>query len=880
MFHLENAISTWKRNLSLHKALLPEDVEELERHIRDHVATYVARGMSEQDAYRSAMERIGDLGGLEEEYRKVFWEKVTSRRGLTKQLIWETSMIANYLRIALRNLWRNKGYTSINVLGLSAGLACFLLILMFVRDERSYDRHNEHADRIVRIHFGETQVVTPTAAGPTLARTLPEVETFTRIYPLGMYRPISVRRGDQAFLEAGFFYADSTVFDVFTLPFVAGSPDGALNRSQTMVLTESMARKYFGSESPVGQTLSVGSGTPYEITGVIQDLPSTSHVQFDMLASFVTTSWAQREIWNSSNFYTYLLLERPDQLEGAQAKVNGLVEQMKVDQAGSIPESFQLNLYPVTSIRSDFEGRGVFVLIFSAIGLLILLIACANYTNLATARAARRSREVGIRKLSGAHRGQLSRQFFGESALLVFFSLLIALGLVEMAIGPFNQIAGKSVVFEPLSDPMVLPVVLGLGVLISFIAGFYPAMMLSSFEPARVLKQSSRTGSGGFGFRRVLVVFQFAVTVFLLSGTMVIRFQMNHMQTRSLGFDKDNVIVLTISDRELRDNYEFVKTAFEQIPGIQASSAIHSVPGYQNSGYGMKVEGQELSNDSADGAILVSGIPADQDVVEVLGLNLIAGLAFPKEPGYQPEDGNYRYLVNRSLVERVGWEVEDAVGRQINLMSGRIGVVQGVYEDYHYRSMHQEIGPQALFIEPWQFSRLMLKTTGSDTAGLMDRIEETWKEVAPGRAFEFSFLDADLEALYRSDRQTAAIVSLFCVLAVFIACLGLLGLASYAAEQRTKEIGIRKALGANVGQIFVLMTSELTRLVLISVVIAVPVAWFVLTGWLDNFAYRISLDWWIFALAGLTVLLIAVLTVSYQSIRAAMTDPIDSLRYE
>lgn len=880
MFRLEHAISTWKRNLSLNRALLPEDVEELEQHVRDHVRHAVARGMSEEDAYRSAMERVGDLGGLEDEYRKVFWEKLSSRRGLSNHILLEATMIGNYLRIALRNLWRNKGYTTINVLGLSAGLACFLLLLLFVQDERSFDRHNENVDRIVRIHFGDTQVVTPTAAGPTLARTLPEVSAFTRIYPLGMYRPESVRRGDTAFLESGFYYADSTVFDVFTLPLVAGDPSTALVRPRTVVISESMAAKYFGGANPMGQTLAVGSGTEYEITGVMQDVPTTSHVQFDFLASFVTTSWASREIWNSSNFYTYLLLERPDQLATAQSKVDAMVAQMKADQAAGMPEGFRLNLYPLASIRSDFEGRGVFVLIFSAIGLLILLVACANYTNLATARAARRAREVGIRKLSGAHRGQLARQFFGESALLVFLSLGIAMGLVGLAVEPFNQLAGKAVAFAPFADPMVLPVLIGLGLLISFIAGFYPALMLSSFEPARVLKQSSRTGSGGFGFRRVLVVFQFSVTVFLLAGMLVIRFQMAHMQDRSLGFDKENIIVLTISDSELRNNFETLKAAFEQIPGIPQTSAINSVPGYQLSGYGMKVEGQDLANDDAEGARLVSGIPADQDVASVLGLQILAGTGFPDDPGYAPEDGNYRYLVNRALVAELEWEPAEAVGRRINLMSGRIGTIVGVYEDYHYVSMHEEIGPQALFIEPSQFSRLMLKTTGTDTSGLMERIEATWRDVAPGRAFEFSFLDADIEALYRSDRQTAAIVSVFCLLAVFIACLGLLGLASFAAEQRTKEIGIRKALGASVGQIFVLMTSELAKLVLVSVVLAVPVAWVLLAGWLENFAYRIELSWWMFALAALVALVVAIGTVSYQSVRAALTDPIDSLRYE
>jgi len=880
MFNLENAISTWKRGLQNSRAFLSEDIEELERHVRDHVEYSATNGLSLEQAYRNAIREIGDPLGMEDEYRKVFWEKVASRRGLLKEIIWEMNMFAGYVRIAVRNLWRNKGYTSINILGLSTGLACFLIILMFVRDEMSFDRHHENADRIVRVLYGERQVVTPTAVGPTMHREMPEVESFTRIYPFGMYRPTSIRRGDLMFEEARFFYGDSTTFDVFSFDVLAGDPARALNRPGTVVLTNSMAVKYFGTENPMGQTLLVGAGTEYEVTAVIEDLPLTSHLQFDFLASFASTSWASREIWNSANFYTYLLLAENATIDGAKAKLDVLVDDRRALSGGAIPDDFELNLQPLTDIRSIHEGRNVFVFMFSAIGLLILLIACANYTNLATARAARRAREVGIRKLSGAHRGQLARQFFGESALLVLFAMAIAAGLVGLAVEPFNNLSGKAVVFAPLSDPLVMPVLLGLGLLISLIAGSYPALMLASFQPAKVLKNSSRTGSGSFGFRKVLVIFQFSVTVFLLAGMMIVRFQMSHIQDRRLGFDKENVIVLTISDAELRNSYQNVKNAFLQLPEITNASAIHSIPGYQFSGYGMKIEGQDIQTDDSNGAILVSGIPADQDVVETLGLTMIAGRAFNDDPGYRAEDGSYRYLVNESLLEEIEWEAEDAIGRRINLMSNRVGQIVGVYEDYHYVSLHSDIGPQALFIEPGQFGFLMLKTSGNQIGETIAEIERVWKEIAPGRAFVFKFLDDEFDALYRSDRQIGTIISIFSILAVFIACLGLLGLASYSAEQRTKEIGIRKALGANVAQIFVLMTSELARLVAISVIISVPFAWYVMSRWLDNFAYQIELAWWIFALAGVTALTLAVVTVTYQSVKAALADPIHSLRYE
>ena len=878
MFNLETAISTWRRSFELNHAFHTEDIEELERHIRDHVKAAMDDGLSEEDAYRRATREVGDFTGIEDEYRKVFWEKVVSKRGLFKELIWEMNMFAGYVRIAIRNLWRNKGYASINIFGLAAGLACFLLILMFVRDELSFDRHHEHADEIVRVLHGETQVATPTAVGPTLTRVLPEVLSFTRIYPLGMYRPVSVRRGDRMFQEADFVYADSSVFDVFTFDVLSGDPSTALTRPHTIVLTASTARKYFGDESAVGQTVVVGANQDYEVTLVIEDPPLTSHLQFDMMGSFVSTKWSTREIWNSSNFYTYLLLPEATQIASVQLKIDALIADLKETTAA--PDAFQLTIQPITDIRLVFEGRNVFVYMFSAIGLLILLVACANYTNLASARASRRAREVGIRKLSGAHKGQLARQFFGESALIVSVAVLLAVGLVSLAVEPFNQLAGKAVAFEPLTDPLVLPVLIGLGVLISLVAGSYLALMLASFEPARVLKNSSGTGSGGLGFRRVLVVFQFSVTIFLLAGMMIVRFQMGHMQDKRLGFDKENIIVLSIADSQLRGSYQLLKNAFLEIAEVTDASAVNSIPGYQRSGYGMKIEGQDLLSDDANGSILVSGIPVDKDVAKTLGLNILAGNEFPDDPAYEPEDGAYRYLVNQKLITEVGWDIETAVGRKINLMSGRVGEIVGVYENYHYRSLHMDIGAQALFIEPSQFGFLILKTTGINIAATMQSIERVWKEVAPGRAFEYKFLDDEFDALYRSDRETGYVISIFSVLAVLIACLGLLGLASYSAEQRTKEIGIRKSLGANVGQIFVLMTSELTRLVLISVVIAVPFAWFTMSSWLENFAYRIDLSWWIFGLAGLTALVLAIITVAYQSIRAALADPIVSLRYE
>ncbi|MCH8961393.1 MAG: ABC transporter permease, partial [Bacteroidetes bacterium] len=468
-------------------------------------------------------------------------------------------MLKNYLKIALRNLRRYKGYTAINVTGLAVGTACCLLIMLYVRDELSYDRHHDNAERIVRVLVGEEQTFTPTVVGPLFTREFPEVETAARLYPLGMFRPIVVRYGERAFEESRFFYADSTVFDVFTLPFVAGTPQNALTRPETLVLTASTARKYFGAENPVGQIVQVGSGVDYEVTGVIEDLPSTSHVQFDVLGSFVSTHWATEEQWGSANFFTFLLLQDEQAVASLNLKVAALLDRVREGPSGKISAGYFLTLQPLTRIHLYFDGRITYVYLFAALAVLILLVACANYMNLATARSARRAREVGIRKMAGAHRRQLAFQFFGESAVLVFGALALAVLLAEALLPAFNAVSGKQLALRYLDDPWLLPALLGLGVAVSLVAGGYPALLLSSFRPAQVLKGTLKTGLGGAAFRKVLVVFQFGVTVFLIAGTLIVYRQLDYMGTKNLGFDKEQVVVLSIGDRVLRETYATLK---------------------------------------------------------------------------------------------------------------------------------------------------------------------------------------------------------------------------------------------------------------------------------------------------------------------------------
>lgn len=783
-------------------------------------------------------------------------------------------MLQNYWKIAVRNLLRHKGYAFINVFGLAVGIACCLLIGLYVRDELRYDRFHEQADRIYRVSVGDDQFVTPTIVAPLFKRTFPAVEDATRLYDVGAFRPTVIQRGNELFQEAGFMYADSTVFDVFTLPFVEGSPADALVRPNTLVLTASAASRFFGTANPVGQTLLVDGGNAFEVTGVIEDLPAQSHVDFAVLASFSTTNWASREIWDSANFYTYVLLREGQSGAAFARQVADYVDKVR-DEVG-LPEEYALKLQPLTDIHLYVEGAIRYVYVFGVLALLVLLVACVNYMNLATARSARRAREVGVRKVSGAGRGQLMAQFYGESALLTLLALLLGLGLAIGLVPTFNALSGKALSAAAFSHPFVWLSLLGIGVIVSVVAGSYPALLLSSFRPAQVLKGGAATSRGAGRLRKLLVVFQFAASIVLIVGTMVVYQQLDYVRTTDLGFDKERVVVLPIGDRQLRQDYPTLKAALEQQAGVQSVAAVNSYPGYQRGGYALEAEGLQMPEGEFFG---IRGMQADEDVVATLGLTLIAGDGFPQSDSYTLEQG-YVYLINETTVRRLGWTPEEAIGKRFNLLGNRQGEVVGVVKDFNHSSLHDTIDPLALFIEPSNYEYLLVRTAPGDVAGALRGIEQAWRQYVTHRPFEYQFLDQAFDALYRAEVQLGQVFGVFALLAILIACLGLFGLAAFAAEQRTKEIGVRKVLGATVAGIALLLSRDFARLVGVAFVLAVPVAYFAMNAWLSDFTYRTSLGVGTFLLAGVLTLLVAVLTVSYQSARAALVDPVKALRYE
>ncbi|MEM1127741.1 MAG: ABC transporter permease, partial [Bacteroidota bacterium] len=684
-------------------------------------------------------------------------------------------MLKNYLLIAVRTLRRQQGYAALNLAGLAVGIACGLFILLYIQDEVSYDRHHEGAEHIYRVHMdleGRDIAVTPTIVAPLLTREFPEIQAATRLY-LGSG---VVRYEDHVSDERAFYFADSTFFEVFTHPFVHGSSNEALVRPQTVVLTASTAQRYFGAENPVGRSLLVDNQTEYEVTGVIEDLPSTSHYQFDFLASFTSQRfWAEQEIWNMANFYTYVRVPDAQAGEALATKIPDMIARREA--AGD--RAHPLHLMPLVDIHlrstAEFEldptGNIRYVYGFLTVGLLILLIACINYMNLATARSIRRAREVGVRKALGAFRGQLSRQFFAESVVLVGLALILALSAVATLREPFNQLTSKAVPSTFLADPMVLLSVLGIGAVVSLLAGSYPALMLSRFQPIEVLRGTLHGGRGGEGLRKLLVVAQFGISTVLIAGTAVVMTQLQFLQEQNLGFDKEHLVVLPLNDQTLSERYPSLKADLLRSPAVQAVSGINQVPG--NLGW---TDGLWLPGMAEDEMQFTKGLPADADVVDGLGLTVIAGRAFSASSPV-PDSANFQFIVNEALVQRAGWTVETAVGQPV-WIGGREGTVLGVVADFHFRSLREAIEPLAIWHDPSAVYNLAVRLTPGSQQAALAHLEATWAVHAAHRPFAYRFLDDVYDRLYRNEQQMGRLAGLFSGLAIFIACLGLLGLAA------------------------------------------------------------------------------------------------------
>lgn len=809
------------------------------------------------------------------------------------------TMIRNYLVTAFRNLKRQKIATAINVAGLAVGLATFALIMLYVQDELSYDRFHQKADRTVRlaIQLRFNGFDGATTVGPSVARNLrneyPEVLQTTRIRNQGSQ---FVSYGNTSFKEEAILYADSTFFDVFTFPLLKGNPKTALTEPNTLVLTEETARKYFGQADPMGKTLTFGSGkTPYRVTGIVGRTTANSHLRFNLLASLSGSKEAQGTSWLSDmNFYTYLVLPEKYDYRQLEAKIQRLGEKnigsdirnfmgISLAQFRQKGNEFRLFLQPLTDIHiyptlggGELSPNGDirYIWVLSAIALFMLLIACVNFMNLSTATAARRSREVGVRKVLGSVKGQLRQQFLLESCLLAVGALAVGLGLVTLALPIFNQLADKTLSLHVLTNPVVTLALLVGTVLVGLLAGSYPAFYLASFKPVLVLKGLTAMGQSGVTLRSGLVVFQFFITISLIIATLTADRQLRYMQAKKVGYERDQVLVIHDSYM-LRANEVVFREQISQYPSVISASVSGQVP----VGATSVDNGALLLKEDLQKAVVCRRYRIDPAYIPTLGMRLIQGRNFSAT---FPTDSS-AVILNETAVQALGWQ-KNSIGKELadnidEQGTKRFYRVIGVVSDFHFESLRQKITPLVMFLGG-NSGNILVKTRAADVPRLLTSLKQQWESFGPAAPFTYSFLDNRFEQAYRDEQKIGQVLTLFSGLTIFIACLGLFGLATYTAEQRTKEIGVRKVLGASISSLIALLSRDFLKLVVIALLLASPVAWWAMNQWLQDFAYKIDIDWWLFALAGLLAVGIALLTVSFQSIKAALVNPVKSLRSE
>ena len=895
-FNLEAAISAWRNSLIHERAIDNDDIEELEQHIRDHVDDLVRQGQSEAEAFDAVMESMGSLAETKEAFEKVYWGKIRYERTIKQELIWRISMIRNYIKIAGRNLRKQKGFAFINIFGLAAGLTCFILIALFVRHEFSYDRFHEQAGRIYRIVSASSTPSSPDnsqwayTSAPfleSLQEEFPEVEHATQFTKAASL----IESGEKRFYENGIF-ARGHFFDVFSFPSIGGVARTALEDPNSIILTRSLAEKYFGAVNPVGQMVTVSHSGPnfsgkkaMRVAAVIEDVPANSHFSFDYVVPVSSSNDQLNYLdrWDSNSYYTFALLRPGHSISAFEQKLPEVTRphlseaeyyaQNPGDMPKFIPQALSsIHLYANVNGEFGVNGDIKYVYLFSAVALLILLIACINYVNLTTARSALRSMEVGVRKVMGAHRRQLIGQFMSEAILPSLFALLIAVVLVVLLLPAFNELTAREMTLNLSRQGAFLGILLLIGLGVGLLAGSYPALTMSSFNPVGMMKGVLNRISNKKALQNTLVVLQFSITIALIVGVVVIQRQLQYIQSANTGIDRHQVIAISVKDETLHERFPALKQSLLSNPDVLRVTAAQSNPtDIDASSLIQEWEGAEEGQ-----RIKVNRSAIRYDYLDFFGIQLTEGRDFSQEISTDEEEG---IIINESLKRQLGWE--EAVGKQLSLR-GRTRVI-GVIEDFNFHSFYHAIEPLALTLESgWWFpyQRIYVKAGAGEMRQTLDFLQQTMAEFSPDHPFEYYFLDDAYNQMYQTEMRLGSLLSYFTGLALLIACLGLLGLATFTAQQRTKEIGVRKVLGATHSNILLLLSKDFTRLVLIAFVLAVPVSYLMLSRWLEEFAFKVSLGWGTFVVAGGVVLIFAWLTVSYQSMRAALANPVDSLRHE
>ena len=788
-------------------------------------------------------------------------------------------MFFSYIKTAFRNLRKYKGYSFINIAGLAVGIACCILILMWVRDEMSYDGFHVKADRLFRAVEQQTYsggelfpvAVTPAPLGPALKDEIPEIADTCR---LTLAPRFLVRYGDKRFYESGLAMADPSFFTMFSFPLVNGDPETVFQQLNAFVITESTAEKYFGDEDPIGKVIRLENMFDLVVTGIMRDVPANSHITFDFVMPFKLLEFGGQRLdqWGNNSYYTYVELSEAADPAVSDRKIRGFITQ-------HLPESTTtLHLQPLKRIHlhsdyvADVTGHGDmrYIFIFALVALFVLIIACINFVNLATARSGNRAREVGMRKVTGARRSDILRQFLGESVFFALIAFALALGLVALLLPAFNNLAAKSMTLSISGSWAFFLGLVGMALLTGLGAGIYPALFLSGFDPVRVLRTSTTGGPKGRTFRRVLVVIQFALSIGLIIASVVVKNQLDFIRGKELGFDREQVVHMQFGVQTAQF-YEAFKLEALRDPAVLGVTSAGQLPTYiLNSTSNVTWPGKDPNDD-----ILFHNTTVTHDYFATMKMEIAEGRAFSRE---FPTDEKEAYILNETAARMMG--EGSSVGKSLTVWDDP-GTVIGVVRDFHFKSINTRIEPLFIRLRPVEpYSYLMIRLGEADLPGSLQRLSQAWERVSPQFPMDTAFLDESFDRLYRAEQRMGTLFGAFTALAIVIACLGLLGLASFMAEKRTREIGIRKVLGATESSIVLLLSREFVILVLVANLLAWPAAWYAMSRWLLNYAYHTPLSLLIFVGAALSALLIALLTVSFQAVRAAASDPVDSIHYE
>ncbi len=790
-------------------------------------------------------------------------------------------MIFNYLKIAFRNIIRHKAFAFINIAGLAIGMACSIFILFWVQNELSYDHFHKNADRIYRItaRLGDFKAAVNTASmPPELKREIPAVKNFVRLSDLNQDL---LEVGTKKFEEKRIFYADSTFLQVFSFPLLRGNPATALNRPGSVLITRDMAKKYFGNEDPIGKTIRMDNMDNITVTGVLENIPANSHLQFDFIIPMSTIAQTNQDLrdnkWDNFDFYSYIVLDK--NFIPTAANLVALEKQLnKIFKEHVDPKTLNVgfHLQPLTAIhlhsdmQADLPGRGniQYVNIFFIVAIFILIVACINFMNLATARSARRAKEVGLRKVVGAGRGQLIGQFLGESMLIAFIALLIAISLVWLLLPEFNDVAGKQLSIH-LMDGKILAGLLGIALITGLVSGSYPALFLSGFQPVKVLKGNMKTMGGNRVFRNSLVVLQFVVSIVLLAGTALVYKQLSFIKNMNLGFDKSNLLYMPMTG-DLFNRQDALKSELKQNPLTSDFTISGIIPVNLNNGtVNVQWEGKD-----PNAQIIFPNIDVNEDFFDVYQLKMISGRAFSRD--FKGDSSNY--VINEKAMQAMGMTPANAIGQPLTQF-GVKGVIVGVVKNFNFKPVQQSIEPLIIRLNR-SGGIVTVRTKPGTTAATVKVLERVSNRLNPAYPFSYGFVDQDLANQYKGEQQMGSLFNIFAGLAIFISCMGLYGLSAFMAEQRTKEIGVRKVLGASVANVVYMLSTSFTRLILVAVLIAVPIAWYAMKQWLEGFAYHVQIGWIVLGAAALAALAIAWLTISFESVKAAVANPVNSLRSE